>query len=148
MAKKNKNIDYTFVAFPTHILKSEEYAQLSFSTVKLLIDIFVQYKGFNNGDLSITWNLMSKCGWHSKATLERAKKELLAKGFIDKTRQGGRNHCSLYAVTWLPIDCSRDKIDFRESYGASNAWKNKKLQPKLGQCGTETGTVSRNKNNN
>ena len=42
-------------------------------------------------------------GWKSKSTLANALSELIDSGFIKQTRKGGRNKCSLYAVSWLPI---------------------------------------------
>ncbi len=47
---------------------------------------------------------MRQRGWHSTATLNEAIKDLLMHQFIVKTRYGGLNKASLYAVTFLPID--------------------------------------------
>jgi hypothetical protein len=75
---------------------------------------------------------MQEKGWKSKATLERAKKELLKEGFIEETRKGGRPYCALYAVTWLDVDYCDNKLDFRKSYAKTNAWKNKNSATKTG----------------
>lgn len=132
MGKKNKRIDYSFVPLPREVFKGQEFASLNTSAVKLLIDLLVQFNGRNNGDFTLAWKIMSKKGWRSKATLERAKKELLKKGFVEETRKGGRNCCSLFAVTWLEIDCDRSKLDARKSYKASHAWHNKNGATKTG----------------
>jgi hypothetical protein len=47
----------------------------------------------------------------------------LAHGFIEQTRQGGKNQCSLYAVTWLAIDECNGKLDVNPTRAASNLWK-------------------------
>jgi hypothetical protein len=114
-----------FVAMPKTILESEEYAGLSAHEVKLLIDLYAQYNGRNNGDFNCTWSLMEKRGWHSEDTLHRALKGLIEHGWIIRTRQGGKNRCSLYAVTWLRIDECGGKHDQRATVTAPGTWKNK-----------------------
>lgn len=94
----------TFTRLPHAVTQSPQYADLSAYAVKLLVDMLNQYRGHNNGDLSVAFRLMQRYGWKSKDTLNRARKELLNRGFIVLTRQGGRNQASLYAVTWIGID--------------------------------------------
>ncbi len=113
----------SFISVPHTILEHDNYASLSARAVKLLIDLFAQYRGSNNGDLAAAWKLMQKRGWRSKETLHRAKRELLEKGFIVTTRQGGRHVCSLFAVTWLAIDECGGKLDIAPTRVASGYWK-------------------------
>lgn len=124
-AKKRRS-NASYVAMPHHILTSAEYAQLSGYAVKLLLDLFGQFKGSNNGDLCAAWKIMEQRGWRSRDTLGRALKELLETGFISKTRQGGRNLPSLYAVTWLSIDGCGNKLDVVPTRVAENLWKRDK----------------------
>jgi len=133
--KKSKKINFLFVALPREVFKSKEYTALSTRAIKLLIDLYVQFNGRNNGDFSLAWKVMSQKGWRSKGTLERAKKELLEKSFIEETRKGGRHCCALYAVTWLDVDYCDSKLDFRKSYTKTNAWKNEKI------AATKTGSM-------
>ncbi|PLK47211.1 hypothetical protein C0V76_18440 [Uliginosibacterium sp. TH139] len=71
----------------------------------LLLELAVQYKGHNNGDLSGAWSLMQRRGFRSKGTLTKAKRELMHTGLIVETRMGKRpNKASLYALTWLALD--------------------------------------------
>ena len=114
----------TFVAFPKAILESNEYATLTLPERALLLDVFAQYNGRNNGSLSAAWTLVSKRGWRSRDTLGRALHGLLEKGFLQKTRQGGlHRRCSFYAVSWLAInECGRG-LDTRPTAVASNAWR-------------------------
>jgi len=94
-----------FLLLPNAVLHCVKFRQLSSSAVKLLIDIGGQYNGKNNGDLCAAWKVMKPKGWNSEATLNRAKKELLESGFISETRKGRRpNLCSLYGVTWQPLN--------------------------------------------
>ncbi|NEX60629.1 hypothetical protein [Noviherbaspirillum galbum] len=94
-----------FLLMPHRVLHSPQYHALPGNAVKLLLDIAAQYNGKNNGDLSIAWKIMQPKGWKSEATLNKAKKELLASGFIAETRKGRLpNLCSLYGITWQPLD--------------------------------------------
>jgi len=97
------------------VMESEDYRSLSGNASKLLNWVVYQYNGKNNGDLNCAYGFMSKCGFKSKETLNRAKKELLAKQLITETRAGRFQNpggiCSLYALTWLPIDDCNGKIE-------------------------------------
>ncbi len=113
----------SFLLLPHALLLSDSFASLSGKAVKCLIDIATQFKGKNNGDLSCTLKLMKKHGWNSNCQLMKAKNELMENGFIVLTRQGGRNHCSLYAITWQPIDECSGKLDRHETTAPLNYWK-------------------------
>jgi hypothetical protein len=113
----------SYFALPHAVMESPNYRALSAHTVKLLNDLGMQYRGANNGDLSAAWKIMHPRGWRSRDTLGRALAELLHFGLIEKTRQGGLNHCSLYALTWLAIDECRGKLDASATRVASGLWK-------------------------
>lgn len=100
----------SFAAIPHALLKTRKYATLSAWSVKLLVDMVGQYTGRNNGDLTASWAVMSPKGWRSKGTLQRALTDLLAAGFVIRTRYGGRNLCALYAITWKPVDECLDRV--------------------------------------
>jgi hypothetical protein len=115
MATKNRHkgnrIGEAFVALPYSVLNSPLFVALSPHAVKLLIDVAAQYRGDNNGDLSLAWKLMKPRGWRSEATLHKVKRELLEAGFLYETRKGQRpNLCSLFALTWHQLDHC-DKFD-------------------------------------
>jgi hypothetical protein len=120
---KGRRENHSFVALPHHILESAEFAQLSSSAIRALLCLFGQFRGKNNGDFTAAWSVMQKRGWKSKGTLYGALKELQRNGWIVKTRQGGRNRCSLYGVTWLPIDECNGKLDIAPSRVPNNAWR-------------------------
>lgn len=81
----------SFAALPHDVLESESYARLSGHGVKALVDLFGQFRGSNNGDLTAAWKEMARRGWTSKSLLYRGLHELLDNGLIEKTRQGGKN---------------------------------------------------------
>ena len=114
---EHRQIRFKNVAgIPRHVMASADYRHLSGNAVKLLVALAYQFRGKNNGDLTATYSVMhERFGFRSKATLTRALKELLAKNIITKTREGmflnpgGR--CTLYALTWSPIDECDGKLD-------------------------------------
>jgi hypothetical protein len=120
---KGRRESGSFSALPHHILESPQYASLSAPAVKLLLDLFAQYRGNNNGDFCAVWSLMKKRGWRSRDTLAKSIKALLKSGFIIKTRQGGWNLACLYAVTWLAIDECGGKLDVSATRVPDNLWK-------------------------
>ena len=100
----------------------------------MLFELCSQFKGFNNGDLQATWKLLHPLGWASKGSIQAACEELERGGWIITTRQGGRNRCSLYAVTFQPI-YGNSKLDFPWSehgkkYPAPNEWREKNAPEK------------------
>lgn len=101
-----------FLTIPLSVLNSRAYIDVSPHAKALLLDLFTQYRGNNNGDLSAAWKLMRPRGWRSEATLNKAKRELLNAGLIEETRMGARpNKASLYAVTWCALDPCDGKLD-------------------------------------
>jgi hypothetical protein len=113
-----------FLKLPHWIIESEQFAQLTGSEVKLLIDIAAQFKGRNNGNLSIE---EIRHRWKSRTTTQAAKDGLLQKEWIIRTRRGGlRMGPDLFAVTWLPIDECKGKHNHAPETRASHAWSKKK----------------------
>lgn len=105
------------------VIQSENFRNLTSKAVKLLVDIGSQYRGINNGDLCASWTIMEEKGWKSRATLHAALNELLYYGFIVKTRQGGRNRCNLFALSWDAIHDCDGKLDVPPKTVPSNEWK-------------------------
>lgn len=114
--------------------QSEQYAKLSPRAVKLLVDLMAQYRSFNNGDLTTAWSVMQRAGWKSKHLLYLAQQELEGRGWILRTRKGlrahGVNSCTLWAITFYPINDCRDAKGHRKMDSginpdtmALNLWK-------------------------
>jgi hypothetical protein len=106
---KGRRQSGSFTALPHSIFRSTPHknaptAVLSKTALALLVDICQQLNGSNNGNLSAAPKILQAYGWRSRGTVDDSLVELVALGFLVQTRQGGRNPCSLYAVTWRGID--------------------------------------------
>lgn len=123
MRSRLKKKSGPFTSIPHSVMDSENFRSLGGWDIKLLLDIAYQYRGKNNGDLAATWSMFRKWGWKSKGTLQKSLNALLSRGFIELTRQGGRNRCNLYAITWQPINECKGKLDVSETLRPSNLWK-------------------------
>lgn len=94
-----------FVALPWSVLDCPAYASLSHAARSLLMEIARQFVKDNNGRLLASGAYLRKRGWKSADVITRAKRELLAAGFIFETVMGQRpNKASWYAVTWQRLD--------------------------------------------
>ncbi len=119
---KFKGSKYTepFVGFVRSVFDSPAFPALSPHACKLLLELAGQYRGDNNGDLTVAWSLMHKRGWRSRSTLWRCKAELIEAGFIYVTRKGHMpSTCELLALTWFALDVSK-KFD-HEALACFNA---------------------------
>jgi hypothetical protein len=75
-----------------------------YPTKALLFELMRQHSGANNGHLHLAFSWLHSRGWTSRDVIQRAKGNLLERGLIIQTRQGGLNlDASLFAVTWLDI---------------------------------------------
>ena len=111
-----------FFGLPHKLINTKKYRSLSSHAVKLMVDLGSQYRGFNNGDLCLSWSIMEQFGWRSRSTLFVAKNELLEAGFIINTRQGGRNRASLFAITWRDVDDCKGKLDIDPAKVKRGQW--------------------------
>lgn len=138
---KGRRSGPTFGAKPHHIFRADTKnhkpspaSVLSHMAAHLLDNLVAQYNGTNNGDLTAAPKIMKLYGWTSQGSVYSALTELLARGFIEQTRQGGRNQCSLYALTWMAIDECGGKLDISPTKVASNLWKpenQEKIDPRF-----------------
>jgi hypothetical protein len=94
-----------FVALPWSVLDCPAYARLSHPARALLLEFARQFVRDNNGRMLASAAYLGNRGWKSADVITRAKRELLAAGFIFETVQGHRpNKASWYAVTWRTLD--------------------------------------------
>lgn len=94
-----------FVALPWSVLDCPAWAALSHPARSLLLELARQYVRDNNGRLLASRAYLAKRGWKSADVIDRAKRELLAAGFIFETVKGQRpSRASWYAVTWYVLD--------------------------------------------
>lgn len=124
-----------FAQVPVEVLTSEACRTLSNYAHRVLIALAAQFRGNNNGDLSLTWSMAPAFGINSKEQLNSSTKILIERGLITKTRQGGKKPLgpTLFAVTWHPINDLRGKIDSGPTTSASNAWAAWSSAPPAGQ---------------
>lgn len=118
-----------FLKLPKNVFDSEAYIGLSYVSKALLIEIGMQYYGTNNGNLEAHYGLMKERGWRSKSTLFKARKELVAAGFIVETKRNGRlsKKPNKYAITWQAIDVAdRESTGLVATKVPLNLWKPKK----------------------
>ncbi|HEX5359672.1 MAG TPA: hypothetical protein VFW49_01005 [Fluviicoccus sp.] len=143
-ARRNKWGGGNFTGLQRAFLDSTLLKRLSPYACKLLLDLLSQYNGCNNGDLTVAWSVMQHYGWSGKSTLEKATKELLACKVLILARQGGRNRCSLYALSIFAVDECKGKLEeISRTEKPTNDWlqnelrligglQNKKPAPLLG----------------
>ena len=113
-----------FVMLRHDVIESENFRDLSGRAVKLLVQVCYKYRGHNNGDISIVQKLMRDGhGWSSNDQLFKAIKELERTGFLIRTRQGGRNKATLYALSFHPIDECSGKHDLAPTKRAPDNWR-------------------------
>jgi len=105
---KHKKFKNGFAGVPRKLMNSEKFNSLSANSVKLLLELCRQYRGSNNGDLTVALSVLIKRGFKSRDTINRARKQLEENKLIIQTRQGRFLNpggvCALYALTWQPID--------------------------------------------
>ena len=112
-----------FLPFRTDVLHSAALRNLSAYATKLLLDLASQWQLGRNGDASAAFEkVMRARGWRSKATLNKALKELRDSGLIVMTRQGSLHQCSLYGLGWLAIDECGGKLDMKATMRPLNGW--------------------------
>ncbi len=111
-----------FLSIEHRIADSAEFGALGGNAIKLLLELARQYRPGKNGDLSIPWSMLRDRGWKSQGTVARAKQELLEAGWIIETRKGGKHKCSLYALSYYPIDESEKHLE-PPTVVAPHLWK-------------------------
>ena len=112
---KDKRDKGAFLTVPLSVLQSRAYIQANPYARMLLLDLAMQYRGDNNGDLCAAWKVMQPRGWRSEETLQKAKRDLIDLGLIVETRKGARpNKATLYAVTWCALDQCGGKLDMSD----------------------------------
>ena len=108
-----------FFPLPKDLMDTERYQNLKPCELKLLLEAMYQYNGTNNGNLSFAYTDMKERGFTSKSSLERARIGLVEKELLIISRQGfsgcgGHRQCTLYALSWIPIqECRGVTLDIK-----------------------------------
>ena len=105
------------------VMDSAAYTGASVTAKALLNELVRQHNGKNNGHLHLAQPWLSRRGWASKSSIEKARAELLERGLIVQTRQGGMGiGPTRFALTWLIISNFAGLDINRQSY-EPGAWK-------------------------
>ncbi len=113
---------HLYASIEHRVIDSLAYADLTFSARSLLLLIARQLSKENNGHLHASFTWCRRFGFGSEHTLRAAIAELIAHGFIYRTRSHGANKAwAKYAVTWLSISKDREGL-FVEGFKAC-AWR-------------------------
>ncbi|MDP1680963.1 MAG: hypothetical protein Q8L39_04225 [Burkholderiales bacterium] len=93
-----------YVALPHALLDSTAFMGASHMARSLLFEVMRQHDGRNNGHIHLSAKWLKARGWKSTDSIQKSKLELLDRGLIVKTREGGLNAGpDRYALTWLAI---------------------------------------------
>lgn len=126
MSKKKKPLEAVngrYTAWPHDVADSIAFTRASSRAKAALLDLLRQHNGSNNGHLHLAESWLKARGWTSSDQIQKAKHELIERGLIIQTRQGGRNAgASLFALTWLPIT-NYTNLDIKRGSYAPGAWR-------------------------
>lgn len=93
-----------YSAIPHAVLDGAAFKGASHPAKALLFELMRQHTGGNNGHLHLSFSWLQRRGWKSRDVIQRAREELIERGLLIQTRQGGLNiGASRYALTWLHI---------------------------------------------
>ncbi|WP_262508732.1 hypothetical protein, partial [Ursidibacter maritimus] len=121
---KNKLNGNTFVPLRTDLVNSPSFITLSNAAKVVFIHMLGKYNGKNNGDISAPQNKAKSLFNLSPRGLKLALDTLIDKNFIEITRQGSKNRCSLYALTCFPMNnINKHDIYLKETHKPSDRWK-------------------------
>lgn len=104
---QRRRLSGNYSSIPDAMFKSDAYKSLKSQSRDILMFLIFQYNGDNNGDLTCTYEGGVLRAWNmsiGKRYFQKCLKELIDKGFIIKTTQGGRHKPSRFAVTIYAID--------------------------------------------
>lgn len=102
------------VWLPLEPIQCPAFYNCGYSARALLLELASQLRAkhgniYNNGDLTTAFSVLRLRGWNDQKTIRAAANELVEAGLIVKTRQGRKpNVCTLYALTWLPLNESTE----------------------------------------
>src|SRR4051812_23347854 len=93
MARKKilERVSGRFSALPHAVLDSVAFMGASHTAKALIYELARQHAGLNNGHFQLANSYLKKRGWTSNDVIQRAKKELVERQLIVKTKMGGLN---------------------------------------------------------
>ena len=111
-ARQGRRTGERFARLPVEVLQSEACRTLDGTALKVLVALAAQFHGSNNGILTLPLSAARNFGIRSSDSLNRGLKELVERGLIEKTHQGGLPPygCSKYALCWLEKRSSSNSL--------------------------------------
>ena len=95
---------HPFIGIEHRVIDSAAFADLKHSSVRVLLSVARQLTKDNNGHLQCSFAWCKRYGIGSANTLADSISDLIAHGFICRTKSHGANGVwATYAVTWLRI---------------------------------------------
>ena len=93
---------HPFIGIEHRVIDSAAFADLKHSSVRVLLSVARQLTKDNNGHLQCSFAWCKRYGIGSANTLADSISDLIAHGFICRTKSHGANGVwATYAVTWL-----------------------------------------------
>ncbi|MEQ1599829.1 MAG: hypothetical protein ABL880_10740 [Methylotenera sp.] len=133
--KVNTDPNVPYAAIPHRVIDSVAFADLTPSSVKVLLLLTRQLSIGNNGLLQATRTWLGDRGVGSNHTIQRALASLISHGFIYRTKSGSYgNGAALYAVTWLSLTKNRQLLTHVEWFKPC-AWHHWNLKKQLNNTG-------------
>lgn len=83
---RNDTEQYLHLGYP--FLRSDAWRSLSGPAVKVFLELWTRFHGGNNGKLALSLDQASRLLGLGKATVQRAFKELVEKGFVKLVTRG------------------------------------------------------------
>ena len=103
-AKRLESVTGGYTAIPWIVLDSVAFMGASDKAKSLLYALMRQHNGSNNGRLHLAKAWLYKHGWTCDESNRKARNELIERGLIIQTKQGGLNlGANLFALTWFDI---------------------------------------------
>lgn len=114
----------TFTPLRHDLINSEQFKNLSLAAKSVFFHLLGKYNRLNNGDLSAPLNRAKEDFNLSDKGLKKALTELIEHNFLEVTRIGGKNQCSLYALTCFPLnEVNKTGIFIKATKEPSDKWK-------------------------
>lgn len=107
--KESRHSKHPFAAIDHRVIDSPAFADLKPAACRLLVLLVRQLNGKNNGHLQATFSWCKERGIGSEHTLQSAIADLIAHGFLYRTRSHGANKAwARYALTWIRVTNTDD----------------------------------------
>ena len=121
----------TFAKLPDEVLRSDAHRTLPHPARSVLVALAAQYRGYNNGSLTLTRDTALEYGITNPYAIDESLRELEARDLILETRPGTRPlgtlraRSAMFALIWAKIDPRQpdDPHDATPTIHARDTWR-------------------------